>query len=148
MSWTNSGAVVVQWQRHDSPQDNGPEYSSVLPLSFMLLPPPFFSAILSLPSSASLLPFFAVHPPPLAFSLPPSVSFSLLPSPLFLLFALPIVVPLPPEALPLPPVFIYKLLFIPFIIGVRHQNRVDGALQQHCSSRSREKISQSWFLNL
>jgi len=41
----------------------------------------------------------------------------------------------------------YKLLLVPFIIGVWHKSRINGEWR-HCSSRSKEKISQNWFLNL
>jgi len=89
------------------PRDNKPDLSGIPPLSSEPFPLPF-SATSSLPSSASLLPFFVVFPSLLSFSLSSPVSFSLLPLPLFLLSALPIVAPLPPRALPLLPVFVLQ----------------------------------------
>ena len=84
------------------------------PLPVHLLPderhrlPLFASTIPSLPLSASLLSPFVVSSPLLAFSLSSPISFSLLLLPLFLLSALTIVVPLPPRALSLPPLFILQ----------------------------------------
>jgi len=92
-SLPNSCVVVVPQRQRDLPQYDGPDLSGV-PLLFSVPPlPPL--------SSAPLLPLLvSLFPPPLSVSQPPS--------PLSLLSALPVVVPLPPRALPLLPLFILR----------------------------------------
>ena len=97
----------------DSSSSTNSFVASVRPLPVDPLPdgrrhPSLFVSVVSLPSSVSPLPLSVVSPPLLASAVPSPVSSSLPPSPLFLLSAPPVVVPLPPRAWPLLPLFILQ----------------------------------------